>query len=47
MAIQIGPGISIGPGINIESPAAAPVVLIITEDGLDLQTESGDNLTTE
>jgi hypothetical protein len=50
MAIVIGPGIVIGAGILIgsgEAPPPQPVALLITEDGLDLQTEVGDDLTTE
>lgn len=46
MDIEIGPGIFIGPGIIIGSEPV-PILLIITEDGLNLQTESGDDLTTE
>jgi hypothetical protein len=47
MAIEIGPGISIGSGINIESIPPSPIMLIITENDLDLQTESGNDITTE
>jgi len=46
MDIEIGPGITIGPGIFIGSEPI-PILLIITENGFDLQTESGDDLTTE
>jgi hypothetical protein len=46
MAIEIGPGIEIGPNIEIGD---APVrsLLIITENGLNLDTESGNDLITE
>jgi len=49
MSIVIGPGIEIGAGIFIGSGDAPvqPVMLLITEAGLDLQTEVGDDLTTE
>jgi len=49
MSIVIGPGIVIGSGIFIGSGEAPvqPILLLITEDGLDLQTEVGDDLTTE
>jgi hypothetical protein len=46
MAVEIGPGIDIGPGVFIgDEPVRS--LQIITEDGFDLQTESGDDLTTE
>ena len=46
MAIEIGPGIDIGPGVFIgDEPVRS--LLIITEDGLNLDTESGDDLITE
>ena len=51
MAVEIGAGIDIGLGICIgegcEVFPPGPVLLIITEDDLYLQTEYGDNLTTE
>jgi hypothetical protein len=47
MAIEIGPGIELGPGFIIGYLEPTPVLLIITENGVDLQTESGDDLTTE
>jgi hypothetical protein len=49
MSIVIGPGIAIGAGILVglgEAPVQ-PILLLITEAGLDLQTEVGDDLTTE
>ena len=49
MSIVIGPGIVIGAGIFIglgEAPVQ-PIMLLITEAGLDLQTEVGDDITTE
>jgi hypothetical protein len=46
MAVEIGPGIEIGPGVFIgDEPVRS--LLIITEDGLNLDTESGDDLITE
>jgi hypothetical protein len=46
MAIEVGPGIDIGPGVLLgDEPARS--LQIITENGLDIQTESGDNLITE
>jgi len=46
MAIEIGPGIDIGPGIILgDEPVRS--LLIITEAGLNLDTESGDDLITE
>ena len=45
MAIEITPGITITTGLFFganDAPAQ-----LITEDGLDLQTEVGDDLTTE
>jgi hypothetical protein len=46
MAIEIGPGIEVGPGITLgDEPVRS--LLIITENDLDIQTESGDNLITE
>ena len=50
MAIVIGPGIVIGAGIVVgigDGPPPQPIALLITEAGLDLQTEVGDDLTTE
>jgi hypothetical protein len=50
MAIVIGPGIVIGAGIVVgigSGPPPQPILLLITEAGLDLQTEVGDDLTTE
>jgi len=47
MAIEIGPGITIGSGVEISSTPPPPILLIITESELDLQTESGNDLTTE
>ena len=46
MAIEVGPGIDIGPGVFL---GVEPVrgLLIITENELDLQTESGNDLITE
>ena len=46
MDIEIGHGITIGPGIFIGSEPV-PILMIITENEFDLQTESGDDLTTE
>ena len=46
MAIEIGPGIEVGPGIILgDEPVRS--LQIITENDLDIQTESGDNLITE
>lgn len=46
MAIEIGPGIGIGPGVFIgDEPVRS--LLIITEDELNLDTESGNDLITE
>jgi hypothetical protein len=46
MAVEIGPGIDIGPGVLIgDEPARS--LLIITENELNLDTESGDDLITE
>jgi hypothetical protein len=46
MAVEIGPGIEIGPGVFIgDEPARS--LLIITENGLNLDTESGNDLITE
>jgi hypothetical protein len=46
MAIEIGPGIEVGPGITLgDEPVRS--LLIITEDGLNLDTESSDDLITE
>ena len=46
MAIEIGPGIEIGPNIEIgDVPVRS--LLIITENGLNLDTESGNDLITE
>jgi hypothetical protein len=50
MSIVIGPGIVIGAGIVVgigDGPPPQPIALLITEAGLDLQTEVGDDLTTE
>jgi hypothetical protein len=47
MPIEITPGITITAGLTFESGTPQPAMLLITEDGLDLQTEVGDNLTTE
>jgi hypothetical protein len=49
MPIEITPGITITAGLTFES-GNAPIqtaTLLITEAGLDLQTEVGDDLTTE
>jgi len=49
MPIEITPGITITAGLVIGA-GDAPIqtaTLLITEGGLDLQTEVGDNLTTE
>jgi len=46
MAIEIGPGIEVVPGVTLgDEPVRS--LQIITEYGLDIQTESGDNLITE
>ena len=46
MAVEIGPGIEIGPGVIIgDEPVRS--LLIITENGLNLDTESGNDLITE
>jgi hypothetical protein len=45
MPIEITPGITITAGLFIDTGQS--VMLMITEDGLDLQTEVGDDLTTE
>ena len=47
MPIEITPGITITAGLTFESGTPQLVELMITENGLDLQTEVGDNLTTE
>ncbi len=47
MPIEITPGITITAGLTFESAIPQPVMLLITEAGLDLQTEAGDDLTTE
>jgi hypothetical protein len=47
MPIEITPGITITAGLTFESGEPQLVAIMITEDGLDLQTEVGDNLTTE
>jgi hypothetical protein len=47
MPIEITPGITITAGLTFESGTPQPVAIMITEDGLDLQTEVGDDLTTE
>jgi hypothetical protein len=47
MPIEITPGITITAGLTFASGILQPVELLITEDGLDLQTEVGDDLTTE
>ena len=47
MPIEITPGITITAGLTFASGTPQPVELLITEDGLDLQTEVGDDLTTE
>jgi hypothetical protein len=47
MAIEIGPGITIGAGVVISSSPPPPILMIITESELDLQTESGNDITTE
>jgi hypothetical protein len=47
MSIEITPGITITAGLTFESGTPQPVEIMITEDGLDLQTEVGDDLTTE
>jgi hypothetical protein len=47
MAIEIGPGITIGAGVEISSFPPPPILMIITESELDLQTESGNDITTE
>jgi hypothetical protein len=47
MAIEIGPGITIGAGVEISSFPPLPILMIITESELDLQTESGNDITTE
>jgi hypothetical protein len=49
MPIEITPGITITAGLTFAS-SADPIqtaTLLITEGGLDLQTEVGDDLTTE
>jgi hypothetical protein len=49
MPIEITPGITITAGLTFVSSDAPiqPATLLITEAGLDLQTEVGDDLTTE
>ena len=48
MAIEITPGITITAGLTIRSSEPPqPATLLTTEAGLDLQTEVGDDLTTE
>lgn len=47
MPIEITPGITITAGLTFASGTPQLVELLITEDGLDLQTEVGDDLTTE
>jgi len=44
--IEIGGGISIGPGIAIGG-TPPPIVPIITEDGLFMITESGEQIIEE
>jgi hypothetical protein len=47
MPIEITPGITITAGLTFASGTPQLVELLITENGLDLQTEVGDDLTTE
>ena len=47
MPIEITPGITITAGLTFASGTPQLVEIMITEDGLDLQTEVGDDLTTE
>jgi hypothetical protein len=47
MPIEITSGITITAGLTFASGTPQPIMLLITEDGLDLQTEVGDDLTTE